>query len=394
MRAGNHRATPRSSLLFSWRGTSRSRPEEKKRKKSALISSIARKRKEQRWQLHGEGGGNGGGEATQPRSNIFEPRISFYTGMMDGTVAKTPDLKICFTCGDCCCVAKHHSDSFRGPGATGPKEVTRQIISAFSRRLKHNSYAIILLPEKIAEDVVNTQKELQRYFRSTGLEDKHKHTLDANDFRYGYWFSPKMGKELFQICLMALGGFLCRSQSARNANVSRRERDSKSDGVEAASSVPSLSSSKEGACFWRNLCKGCTPQDFPLSASLLDIFRYYGAPARGADSCSAHTDYNLLTLVPRALGKAGLEVFGWKSGEWEPVEACAPKTLHQYLTDYRCLSPVSVPPSRSFRHPHAGPNEELSRVCGYGRGVATPPDRQLAQRLYSPRRPTSPQSQS
>jgi len=119
---------------------------------------------------------------------------------------------------------------------------------------------------------------------------------------------------------MALGGFLCRSQSATNANVSRRERDSKSDGVEAASSVPSLSSSKEGACFWRNLCKGCTPQDFPLSASLLDIFRYYGAPARGADSCSAHTDYNLLTLVPRALGKAGLEVFGWKSGEWEPVE--------------------------------------------------------------------------
>mmetsp|Transcript_27160 Transcript_27160/g.66052 ORF Transcript_27160/g.66052 Transcript_27160/m.66052 type:complete len:399 (+) Transcript_27160:104-1300(+) len=210
-------------------------------------------------------------------------------------------------------------------------------IRCFVDDIKQNGYSVVELPEKVAQSVLRTQKAMLDYFLSKRLEEKMKHNLDHNSFRYGYWNSPHMGKELFQvrlsdqkalwpsqklreqcdacfqamhscgeICLMAIGMFLC------------------ADDMEPGRKIKSVDlragQAEEWFHFWDKLCKDSTTTDFPLSATLLDCFRYHSPSGTRIDSCGAHTDYNLLTLVPRALGKHGLEIFNWDAGEWDRVE--------------------------------------------------------------------------
>ena len=66
--------------------------------------------------------------------------------------------------------------------------------------------------------------------------------------------------------------------------------------------------------------------------SVMELFCYRSASAQprsaaeteaGCLPCSIHTDASLLTLIPRSVGPAGLEIFNWRAGDWQAVEAQA-----------------------------------------------------------------------
>ncbi len=108
--------------------------------------------------------------------------------------------------------------------------------------------------------------------------------------------------------------------------------------------------SKSEQKYWDALCDGEAATDNPLASTLLDVFNYYAPPQPDAESCAAHTDYGLLTLIPAQFGgyvfvsyrsyhpqlqftpmrvvlffccvpnSPGLELWDWQRGEWASVE--------------------------------------------------------------------------
>ena len=67
----------------------------------------------------------------------------------------------------------------------------------------------------------------------------------------------------------------------------------------------------------------------PICSDVMDTFYYYKHPLPPAHSCDAHTDIDLLTIIPRAYGSAGLEILDWAVGEWVKAESL--------LSEYQCL---------------------------------------------------------
>jgi isopenicillin N synthase-like dioxygenase len=59
--------------------------------------------------------------------------------------------------------------------------------------------------------------------------------------------------------------------------------------------------------------------------SVIELFHYRRSPAADGKSlpCSIHTDASFLTIIPRCVGPAGLELFNWSRGDWQAVEAQA-----------------------------------------------------------------------
>ncbi len=57
-------------------------------------------------------------------------------------------------------------------------------------------------------------------------------------------------------------------------------------------------------------------------SSVLELFLYQ-ARSSASLPCAIHTDASLLTLIPRSVGAAGLEIWNWAASGWQAVEAQA-----------------------------------------------------------------------
>jgi hypothetical protein len=215
-------------------------------------------------------------------------------------------------------------------------ETDRESMELFAMGLKMNGYAIILLPDKVAKTVLDTQRSAMRFFCSNSLEQKNRFNLDNHKFRHGYWSTPQFGKELFQVrqtekeANWPSAKFRQQCEACFSALKRVGEVCLLSIGAHLNSNIPSRAGADKEAkkgwkAYWENLSSGCSPTDAPMASSLLDIFRYYKASSvcDAKESCGNHVDHGLLTLVPRALGVAGLEVYSWSSWDWVAVESLA-----------------------------------------------------------------------
>lgn len=62
--------------------------------------------------------------------------------------------------------------------------------------------------------------------------------------------------------------------------------------------------------------------DNSWSQSNLSLFRYYAA--RECVHCPQHSDIGLVTVIPTAVGGAGLHIYDWRDCCWFDVETAAP----------------------------------------------------------------------
>ena len=69
-------------------------------------------------------------------------------------------------------------------------------------------------------------------------------------------------------------------------------------------------------------CGDMSVADGAWSQSNLSLFRYYAA--RECVHCPQHSDIGLITIIPTALGGAGLHIYDWKHCCWWDVESAAP----------------------------------------------------------------------
>lgn len=205
-------------------------------------------------------------------------------------------------------------------------------VSRFFQALRRQGYAVVELPPETSAAVRAAHKAVAEFFDKNSLDSKNQYNLDKQGFRYGYWPAAHMGKELFQVrltdskakwpsdsfrstCVECFDSL----QAAGEACLLAIGTHLYSGAGKPAQGAIATTNAKWKA-YWSSLCKGCTPTDNPHASSLLDLFRYYKATTSSCSSCEMHVDYGLLTLVPRATGLAGLEVYNWERGCWDKAE--------------------------------------------------------------------------
>jgi len=141
-----------------------------------------------------------------------------------------------------------------------------------------------------------------------------------------YWSLKQVGS----VCLQAIGQSVCASKEkyeqcwlrlceGLNSHGKRRESE-----VKDAAGQGLLAQTEE-----RKEAKGEVKNDGdvesyeafpPTSYTLMDMFNYFQPPEPGKESCAAHTDFGLLTLIPPQQGGAGLEVYNLATGHWDTIE--------------------------------------------------------------------------
>lgn len=211
------------------------------------------------------------------------------------------------------------------------------ITDRLAGELTAHGFAVVQLSDTTADTLTRLQSATQAFFK---LETSRKESCSDPAFQYvGYVHRPAFEKELFQVrltddgapavCVGTGGEALLQSAAVAFQTLGRVAWSVLTHACEKAGlHTSALEPVRER---WnRSNHHGGPAYHAGFSQSNMSLFHYYSA--RDCVHCPQHSDVGLITIIPTAVGAAGLHIFDWRRACWLDVEANAPPNCAVVLT--------------------------------------------------------------